>query len=87
MSSDSATTIHEPQALRAWVEKRTIYAELTDGRIIGFSAERFSRLKNASNDNLQRVTLRLEGRALRWEALDEDITIAGIVAGRFELPL
>jgi hypothetical protein len=32
------------------------------------------------------VTLRLNGYALRWEDLDEDITVSGIVAGRFELP-
>jgi hypothetical protein len=24
---------------------------------------------------------------LRWEELDEDVTVPGIVAGRFELPL
>jgi hypothetical protein len=28
----------------------------------------------------------LNGYALRWEELDEDLTIAGVVAGRFRLP-
>jgi len=32
------------------------------------------------------VTLRLNGYALRWESLDEDITVPGIVAGNFQLP-
>ena len=36
---------------------------------------------------LQEVTLRLDGYALRWEELDEDITVPGIVAGNFQLPL
>ena len=27
------------------------------------------------------------GFALRWETLDEDITVPGVVAGNFELPL
>ena len=26
----------EPSAIRVWAEKRTIFIELTDGRIIGF---------------------------------------------------
>ena len=76
----------ESAALRVWVEARTVYIELTDGRLVGFPADRFQRLKQATPDQLQRVTLRLNGYALRWEELDEDITISGIVAGRFELP-
>jgi len=76
----------EPTAIRAWAEGRTIFIELTDGRIIGFPANRFRLLKNATGEQLQDVTLRLDGYALRWENLDEDITIPGIVAGNFQLP-
>jgi hypothetical protein len=28
----------------------------------------------------------VNGFALRWEELDEDITVPGILSGRFELP-
>jgi hypothetical protein len=42
-------------------------------------------LKNASDEGLKEVTLRLDDFALRGEALDEDITVPGIVAGRFQL--
>jgi hypothetical protein len=76
----------EPIALRAWAEDRTVYVELSDGRIIGFPAARFRRLKEATTNQLQQVQLRLDGYALRWEELDEDISIPGIVAGHFELP-
>ena len=31
----------EPAAIKAWAEKRMIYLELTDGRILGFPADRF----------------------------------------------
>ncbi|NQU62695.1 MAG: DUF2442 domain-containing protein, partial [SAR324 cluster bacterium] len=27
-----------------------------------------------------------DGYALRWEELDEDITVPGVVAGNFQLP-
>lgn len=76
----------EPIAIRAWAEKRTIYIELTDGRIIGFPADRFKILSKATEEQLKEVSLRLNGFALRWESLDEDITVPGIVAGNFQLP-
>jgi hypothetical protein len=76
----------EPAALRAWAEGRTIFVELHDGRIVGFPADRFHRLADASNAELAEVQVELNGYALRWENLDEDITVPGIVAGRFELP-
>jgi len=74
-------------AIRVWAEKRTIYIELTDGRIIGFPADRFKILSKATEKQLKEVSLRLNGFALRWESLDEDITVPGIVAGNFQLPL
>jgi hypothetical protein len=76
----------EPAAIRAWAEKRTVYIELTDGRIIGFPANRFKILAAATDEALKEVKLRLNGYALRWESLDEDITVPGIVAGNFQLP-
>lgn len=63
-----------------------IYLELTDGRIIGFPASRFRRLRDASDQELAQVRLELQGHALRWEAIDEDLTVPGIVAGNFQLP-
>ncbi|MBE0426620.1 MAG: DUF2442 domain-containing protein [Nitrospirae bacterium] len=76
----------EPAAIRAWAEKRMIFIELTDGRIIGFPADRFEILKSATDEQLKEVKIRLNGYALRWESLDEDITVPGIVAGNFQLP-
>jgi hypothetical protein len=77
----------EPAAIRAWAEGRTIYIELTDSRTIGFPADRFKLLSKATNEQLKEVKMRLNGFALRWETLDEDITVSGIVAGNFQLPL
>jgi DUF971 family protein len=77
----------EPVAIRAWAEKRLIYLELTDGRIFGFPADRFRILGQASEDQLKEVRLEVDGHALRWGELDEDLTVAGVVAGEFQLPL
>nr|VFK23878.1 MAG: Protein of unknown function (DUF2442) [Candidatus Kentron sp. MB] len=77
----------EPIAIRAWVENRLIYVELTDGRIVAFPADRFRILCRASESQLQEVRIEVGGHALRWDTLDEDLTVAGVVAGRFQLPL
>ena len=76
----------EPAAIRVWAEGRIVYIELHDGRVVGFPADRFSRLAAASNEQLKQVAIEVNGFALRWEELDEDITVPGILAGRFELP-
>ena len=77
----------DPRALRVWVNGRIVFVELTDGRQIGFPVSRFKLLRDASDEALAAVQLRLDGAALRWETLDEDITVRGIVEGRFQLPL
>ena len=63
-----------------------VYVELTDRRVVGFPANRFRRLKEASEAALAEVRLEVGGTALRWESLDEDISVVGVVAGRFQLP-
>ncbi|WP_211221099.1 DUF2442 domain-containing protein [Desulfotignum balticum] len=78
---------NEPCAIRAWAEGRMIYLELTDGRIVSFPADRFKILKAASEVALKKVTVEVNGYALRWEELDEDLTVEGVVLGRFQLPL
>ncbi len=75
----------EPTAINAWVKNRMVYIELTDFRIIAFPTDRFRLLKDATDDQLQKVELRLNGLALRWEELDEDITVKGIIERRFQL--
>jgi len=79
--------IAEPIALNAYSEGRKIYIELTDGRTISFPADRFKILAKATDIQLKEVKVRLNGIALRWENLDEDITVKGILAGNFQLPL
>ena len=77
--------VAEPIGLRAWSEGRRIFIELTDERIISFPASRFKLLKAASDEELTEVTLRLNGKSLRWDNLDEDLTVKGIIAGNFQL--
>jgi len=77
--------ISEPVALSVWVENKLIYIQLTDGRILGFPSARFKLLKDATEEQLKKVEIRLNGYALRWEELDEDLTVKGILLGNFQL--
>ena len=49
----STAVDNEPCALRAWAEARMIYVELTDGRVVGFPADRFKILSAASDEELE----------------------------------
>lgn len=79
--SSAATPI---RATRAWTEGRTVWVALEDGRILGFPAVKFRRLRDASDELLGRVKIEARGTALRWEELDEDLTVDGILAGRWD---
>lgn len=83
---DKSPLTKKPIAIRAWSSERIIFVELYDGRIIGFPADRFKILSQATVAELAEVKLELDGYALRWDNLDEDITVPGIVEGRFQLP-
>ena len=72
-----------PQAVRCWIEGTRICVELTDERTISFPAAKFPRLAKATPEMLKQVALRIQGRALRWEMLDEDVWVGDVVTGRF----
>ena len=56
---------------------------LSDGRTLGVPLAWFPRLLHATPEARAAVTLSPFG--LHWEALDEDISIAGLLAGRGDM--
>ena len=56
-----------------------MWVELSDGRTLGVPIAWFPRLLHATPK--QREAYRISSRGLHWEALDEDISIAGLLAG------
>ena len=73
----------ETVATRCWVEARRVCLELADGRFVSFPAAKYPLLANAPQNLLEKARLRLNGLALRWEELDEDIWVDDAVCGRF----
>jgi hypothetical protein len=55
------------------------WVALSDGRVLGVPLAWFPRLLRASRE--EREACRISGRGLHWEALDEDISVAGLLAG------
>lgn len=54
--------------------------ELSDGRTLGVPLAWFPRLLDATPSQLRKYELSPCG--LHWEELDEDISVAGLLAGR-----
>ena len=73
----------ETVASRVWVEARRVCLELADGRFVSFPAAKYPLLAHAPQTLLEKVKIRLNGLALRWEELDEDIWVDDAVCGRF----
>jgi len=61
-------------------EDDSMWVELSDGRALGVPYAWFPRLLNASKK--QREAVEIGRFGLHWEAIDEDISIAGLLAGR-----
>lgn len=61
-------------------DKDSMWVALSDGRTIGVPLAWFPRLMNASAEELNAYTIGHFG--LHWESIDEDISIAGLLAGR-----
>ena len=58
----------------------TMWVDLSDGRTLGVPLAWFPRLLRASA--AQRQAVELSPGGLHWDALDEDISVAGLLAGQ-----
>jgi hypothetical protein len=79
--STSAVRI-ESLAVSATCTDTTLHVLLSDGREVTVPLEWFPRLRDATPE--QRRTWRLIGGgvALRWEEIDEDVSVASLLAYR-----
>ncbi len=60
-------------------ENDSMWVDLSDGRIIAVPIAWFPRLLHATPEQRQKVEISTKG--LHWEDLDEDISVAGLLAG------
>lgn len=70
-------TLVNPKSVR--FDESTMWVELSDGRTLGMPLAWYPRLLGASPELLNAVELSPSG--LHWDVLDEDLSVAGMLAG------
>jgi hypothetical protein len=70
-----------PMAVR--FDEHTMWVGLSDGRTLGVPLAWFPRLLRATP--AQREGVELSRHGLHWDELDEDISIAGLLAGHGDM--
>ena len=71
-----------PYAISINIDEETLTVELDDGRTVSVPVAWYPRLLNASKEERANWRLIGKGRGMHWEAVDEDISVEGILAGR-----
>lgn len=67
-------------AVKVAFEDERLLVDLSDGRSLGVPLTWFPRLAKATS--AQRLAFTISPGGLHWDALDEDISIEGLLAGR-----
>jgi hypothetical protein len=79
--NSSAIEIREARALAVKAEDDSLTVDLTDGRTIIVPLLWFPRLWHGSSRERSRFEVLADGAYLHWPDLDEDLTVAGLLAG------
>src|SRR6266700_2241589 len=66
-------------ATKVRFDEDNMWVDLSDGRVLGVPLTWFPKLLHSSPEQRERV--RISSRGLHWEALDEDVSISGLLAG------
>ena len=69
-----------PEPIRVAFDEDRMWVDLNDGRTLGVPLAWFPRLLRGTP--AQRSAVSLSPFGLHWEELDEDVSIAGLLAGR-----
>lgn len=70
-------------AERAWYENGMICVKLSDKKEIRFSVDVNAKLRNATDKERNNIEIICNGSGLHWPDLDEDLSITGIIEGRY----
>jgi Protein of unknown function (DUF2442) len=76
----------QARATETFIENGYVCIRLEDDREIRFPAAKNRRLRNATPAQLANIELICDGTGLHWPDLDEDLSVLGIIEGRFGMP-
>ena len=74
--------VRRPRSIQVSVSEGYLSVALDDGRIVSVPLDWYPRLFESSPAERQNWRLLDDGRGIRWDEIDEDISVAGLVAGR-----
>jgi hypothetical protein len=80
--SSSAAELHKPGIVTVVVTNEALRIDLSDGRSLIVPLDWFPRLQHATPSERNAWRLIGHGNGIHWEALDEDISMDGLLAGR-----
>lgn len=73
---------NKPLADHLSFTKDMMWVHLKDARILGIPFEYYPRLLHASLKQLKQYKISGDGIGLHWDAINEDISVEGLVLGR-----
>ena len=76
------STLDEPSSKAVTVADDMLAVTLRDGRSIHVPLAWYPRLLHSTPEERADWLLIGDGRGIHWEAIDEDISVAGLLAGR-----
>ncbi|MBD3646358.1 MAG: DUF2442 domain-containing protein [Pseudomonadales bacterium] len=79
--SSSADELKQPVATGVTIRNEKLIVELSDGREIVVPISWYPRLENGTPEERERWQLIGKGHGIYWEDLDEDISVAALLAG------
>jgi hypothetical protein len=80
--SISTVEIEFPKAEDVKVTEDTLSVDLSDGRTISVPLQWFPRLLHSKPKERKNWKLIGKGHGIHWEDIDEDISVAGLIAGK-----
>jgi hypothetical protein len=70
-------------ARKVWYENGMVCVLLNDNREIRFPTFLNKKLKDATVEEISDIVIICQGTGLHWPKLDEDLSVTGILEGRF----
>lgn len=71
-----------PAAIDVTTTYDTLTVELNDGRTLSIPLEWYPRIVHATPEERTQWRLIAQGHGIHWDALDEDISVEGLLAGK-----
>ncbi len=82
VQNDPLKAIEEARAQRVRFDAERMHVDLTDGRTISVPLSWYPRLYHAQPPAREGWRLIADGDGISWEALDEDVSVSGLLLGR-----